>query len=144
MCNDSLGLGNRQIIADSRITASSNILNGKASNVRLNALSPGWIPSLTDRSPYIEISFSPSVIISAVATQGIDEAVDRWVTQYGLFYKIPGGTGLTPYQRNGQKVVSVVPCARYGLDLLSQMCTSRHFLATQIHRKLLSTNWYLQ
>ena len=107
VCNDSLGLGDGRI-ADNQITASSIALTRKASAVRLNATAKGWIPSSTDKSPYIEISFNSPVIISAVATKGVKEQLVRhWVTKYNLFYKKLGEGTLIQYQRNGQPMVSV-------------------------------------
>ncbi|XP_062516474.1 uncharacterized protein LOC134191860 isoform X2 [Corticium candelabrum] len=98
LCNDSLGPEDGQI-SDSQIKASSSVPT--STDLRLNSMS-GWKPSIGAEPYYVEISFSSPVIISAVATQGVDEVVERWISRFHLLYV---SSGLTPYNRNGKLVV---------------------------------------
>lgn len=98
VCNDSLGPEDGQI-SDSQIKASSSVPT--STDLRLNSMS-GWKPSIGAEPYYVEISFSSPVIISAVATQGVDEVVERWISRFHLLYV---SSGLTPYNRNGKLVV---------------------------------------
>ncbi|XP_038061053.1 lactadherin-like [Patiria miniata] len=78
-----LGVGDRAIIPDDRIRASSSDCC-PAVWARLNDVSSGWSPAIFDNNAWIEVDLVESTVVSGVTTQG---HYDWYVTEYKVVYK---------------------------------------------------------
>eukprot|EP00057_Strongylocentrotus_purpuratus_P014279 XP_011668753.1 PREDICTED: lactadherin-like [Strongylocentrotus purpuratus] len=70
-------------LPDSALSTSSCYLESYCSRFgRLNS-EAAWIPESSDKSPWMQVQFESSYIVTAITTQGINES-DQWVKSYTL------------------------------------------------------------
>lgn len=109
-CLESLEVSTDQVVPDADMTASSQYDSTTApSGGRLNYQTQyddqgvtvtqigGWAAAKLDQTQWLQVKFSQVFQITAVATQGQEDAAN-WVTSYKLQYSIDGA-GFTDYSK---------------------------------------------
>ena len=105
MCS-SVGVADRNIIPDSRITASTLYNNNYYpyyGRLHENRGSGGWCTKTTsDRTDYLQVDMGTVRSVCAFATQGVHRNV--WTTSYKIHFSIDGVTWNTYKETNIEKV----------------------------------------
>ena len=106
MCS-SVGVADRNIIPDARITASTfhdNILSPYYGRLHENRGFGGWCTKTTsDRTDYLQVDMGAVRSVCAVATQGL-RGPTAWTTSYKLHLSTDGVTWYAYKETNIEKV----------------------------------------
>ena len=107
MCSQSVGVADKNIIPDSRMTASTFFDNryypyyGRLHENRGNG---GWCTKTkSDRTDYLQVDMGAVRSVCAVATQG-ESGLTEWTTRYKLHLSTDGVTWNTYKETNIEKV----------------------------------------
>ncbi|WAR09825.1 MFGM-like protein [Mya arenaria] len=91
VCLTPMGLEYTRTVFDRQITSSSKINEHTgASQGRIHSNS-SWIPSINDSSPWIQVNFENTKLLSGILTQG-ENGGQRWVTKYTVDFSMDGKT----------------------------------------------------
>ena len=106
-----VGVGDRNIIPDVRITASTYYDSNYYSYYgRLNGTRGygAWCPTTTsDRTDYLQVDMGAVHSVCAVATQG-EIALSEWTTSYQLHLSTDGVTWNSYKENNADKVTKII------------------------------------